>query len=165
MNFESIFETLSNREPLAPLFPDAVWNKDLSAAIAQCEVSEPTRAGLLLWNDDLDASHNLSQSLETPTGSLWHAVMHRREGDASNSIYWWHRTGEHPAFARLYPRAVELLQSETAPEAQALLAALRRAGTWLPIDFVHACQTGAVWCVQLQHEEFAAFLIWCHTQN
>src|SRR3954470_162325 len=37
-------------------------------------------ASLWLWHDWLDESHTISQSLHSSTGSLWHAIMHRREG-------------------------------------------------------------------------------------
>lgn len=58
-------------------------------------------AGLWLYVDDLDASHVVSQSLDTPTGSFWHGIMHRREGDFSNSHYWFRKVGRHPAMARI----------------------------------------------------------------
>jgi hypothetical protein len=54
-------------------------------------------AGLWLYADELDRSHTISQRIETPTGSFWHAIMHRREGDFSNSHYWYRRAGKHPA--------------------------------------------------------------------
>jgi hypothetical protein len=46
--------------------------------------------------DDLDRSHTISQSIETPTGSFWHGILHRREGDFSNSKYWFRRAGKAP---------------------------------------------------------------------
>ncbi len=52
-------------------------------------------AGLHLLAGDLEASHQISQSLETPEGSFWHAIMHRREGDFSNAKYWFRRVGRH----------------------------------------------------------------------
>lgn len=58
-------------------------------------------AGLWLYVDQLDASHTISQGIETPTGSFWHAIMHRREGDFSNSKYWYARVGTHPAMSRI----------------------------------------------------------------
>ena len=54
-------------------------------------------AGLWLYVDDLDRSHAVAQSLHSPTGSFWHAVMHRREGDFSNAQYWYCKAGIHPA--------------------------------------------------------------------
>jgi hypothetical protein len=58
-------------------------------------------AGLWLYVDDLERSHDASQSLETPTGSYWHGIMHRREGDFSNSKYWFRKAGLHPAMQRI----------------------------------------------------------------
>jgi len=48
-------------------------------------------AGIYLYVDELDRSHTLSQRIETDLGAYWHAVMHRREGDFSNSRYWLNR--------------------------------------------------------------------------
>ena len=55
-------------------------------------------SGLWLWHDFLDASHTISQAIDTADGSLWHAIMHRREGDFSNAKYWYRKVGEHPAY-------------------------------------------------------------------
>jgi hypothetical protein len=54
-------------------------------------------SALWLWHDYLDESHIISQKIDTPTGSFWHAIMHRREGDFSNSKYWYARCADHPA--------------------------------------------------------------------
>ena len=56
-------------------------------------------AGLWLYVDDLDRSHTLSQSITDVTGSFWHGIMHRREGDFSNSHYWMRRAANHPLLA------------------------------------------------------------------
>ncbi len=53
-------------------------------------------AGLWLYVDDLDRSHAISQGIENTTGSYWHGIMHRREGDFSNSHYWMRRAAGHP---------------------------------------------------------------------
>jgi hypothetical protein len=62
-------------------------------------------AGLWLWHDFLDKSHAISQSLDNPTGNLWHAIMHRREGDFSNAKYWYARCAAHPALQTLTVQA------------------------------------------------------------
>jgi hypothetical protein len=59
------------------------------------------RCGLWLLCGDLNASHEISQTVETPDGSFWHGIMHRREGDFWNSKYWFRRVGKHPALAAL----------------------------------------------------------------
>jgi len=61
----------------------------------------PLAAGLWLYVDELDRSHTISQSIADPTGSFWHGIMHRREGDFDNSHYWMRRTGNHPAIAQI----------------------------------------------------------------
>ena len=53
-------------------------------------------SALWLRNDFLDESHQISQSIETATGSYWHGIMHRREPDFSNAKYWFRRVGSHP---------------------------------------------------------------------
>jgi hypothetical protein len=47
----------------------------------------------LLWHDDLDGSHAVSQELEDAIGSYLHGMMHRREGDHDNAKYWFQRAG------------------------------------------------------------------------
>jgi hypothetical protein len=74
------------------------------AQLVEAAVADPKMAGrpelcagLWLYVDDLDRSHALSQSILTPTGSFWHAIMHRREGDFDNAKYWYRKAGRHPA--------------------------------------------------------------------
>lgn len=64
-------------------------------------ITPPLAAGLWLYIDELDRSHTISQSMKTPTGSFWHGIMHRREGDFGNSHYWFRNTGAHPAMAEI----------------------------------------------------------------
>lgn len=54
------------------------------------------QAGLWLYVDDLDRSHNICQGINDATGAFWHGIMHRREGDYSNSHYWIRRALGHP---------------------------------------------------------------------
>ena len=54
------------------------------------------QAGLWLYVDELERSHAISQSMNDATGAFWHGIMHRREGDFSNSHYWFRRVGHHP---------------------------------------------------------------------
>ncbi len=57
-------------------------------------------AGLWLYVNDLYRSHTISQGIEDRTGSYWHGIMHRREGDFSNSHYWFRRAAGHPLIAQ-----------------------------------------------------------------
>ena len=53
-------------------------------------------AALWLGHDALEEGHRLAQDIASPTGSFWHAIMHRREGDFSNAKYWYARCRTHP---------------------------------------------------------------------
>lgn len=80
---------------------------------APVHLDEATAAvsGLWLWHDFLDTSHTLSQSIQTPTGSFWHAIMHRREGDFANAKYWYRRVGTHVALRTIAARINVLTES------------------------------------------------------
>ena len=185
--FTSIFETLKQREPLPPLFPSAIWRPELSSQISAATEAElfnaqtiksqseagmrdACRAGLLLWNDDLEASHHIAQNIEDATGSFWHAIMHRREGDAANSNYWWRKTGAHPAFDDVHRAALDLLKNENDDEAHTFAALLERSGTWQPSEFTARCaQSGTstedgLWLRRVQLAEMQALLDWCQAR-
>lgn len=63
--------------------------------------SSLSRSLLYLLAGDLDASHTISQSIDTADGSFLHGIMHRREGDFSNAKYWFRRVGKHPVLLQL----------------------------------------------------------------
>ena len=93
---KKLLETL---EPQAILTRPIVRDDDARALVA----------GLWLWHDWLDTSHEISQSIANSTGSFWHAIMHRREGDFFNSKYWNARSRGHPAYATLASQAQPII--------------------------------------------------------
>ena len=105
-------------------------------------------SGCWLLVDDLDASHTISQAIDTPSGSWWHGIMHRREGDFGNAKYWFGRAGDHPA--------VDLLAAQF--------------GGWDPYDFVDACQRAVATgdglddCLDRQQAEWETLFDWCYRQ-
>ncbi|GEM_PF-342169 len=64
--------------------------------------ADATVSGLLLWNDCEQEAHTLAQNINSPEGSYFHAIIHRREPDIWNSDYWFDRTGAHPVFPLVY---------------------------------------------------------------
>lgn len=94
------------RAVLHRLTPEGV----LARSVSSRQDASGLLAGLWLWHDFLDESHTISQNLSTPTGSLWHAIMHRREGDFWNSKYWYARCRHHPALAEIPVHAESVIQ-------------------------------------------------------
>src|SRR5205814_6094788 len=117
---------LARRPAKPPLVPHSLYSEELrrrlhairpetmfgEERIAQPRDAMAVLAGLHLWNDSLAESHTLAQGIETPTGSYWHGIMHRREPDYSNAKYWFQRVGDHPVYTELYHKAVEILDAD-----------------------------------------------------
>jgi hypothetical protein len=93
-------------------------------------------AGLWLYFDFLDESHTISQSLDNPTGSFWHAIMHRREGDFGNSKYWYARCQDHPSIATMAAAAAKHVNQMPADKSLLRLVA----SGWNPSAFVDLVQ-------------------------
>ena len=119
MNVQSLPEQIV--KPLSPVFdripPDTAMEQLVVTQGADKEICDlvesifdnnpifsrfaPLTAGLWLYVDELDRSHQVSQGIDDSTGSFWHGIMHRREGDFSNSHYWFRRAGFHPVIEQI----------------------------------------------------------------
>ncbi|MEK6248042.1 MAG: hypothetical protein N2C12_07675 [Planctomycetales bacterium] len=100
--------------------PQTIVDRQLAAAC---------HSGLWLLHNFLDESHTISQGIDNATGSFWHGIMHRREGDFSNARYWFRRVDSHPVYVQLAVAANELAPDEF-PDANA----------WDPFGFVDLCE-------------------------
>ena len=150
----AVAELLTGRLPaLGPGTPNEPMRAKLAAFHMPGDMCLALHAALWLYHDFLDESHVISQELHTPTGSLLHAVMHRREPDASNSKYWLRLAGDHPVYAVIGPAAKELGYGH---------------GTWDAVRFVDECEaargTGTereVLLTRVQRAELEAVVRWC----
>jgi len=137
----------------------------VSAAFAHAEITDPDMAscclsGLWLLHDFLDESHTISQGIATASGSFWHGIMHRREGDFSNAKYWFRKVDDHPVYGLLAEQVSEL--GEEFPCAAG--------GQWDPFGFVDACQSAvshggseATSCRRIQQLEWELLLDFCYS--
>ena len=152
-----VIEKLEAGNPLPTLVPQKAWSPELTDALQSKSLDElfqgesvknttfgdAIKSGLLLWNDALDESHNISQELANQTGSYWHGIMHRREPDYSNAKYWFGRVGTHPIFPQLRERALAIL-NETPEPSDALTRIAQTIETepqWDAYQFIDWCQT------------------------
>jgi hypothetical protein len=104
------------------------------------EMAECCISGLWLLHDWLDESHQISQDLHTSTGSYWHAIMHRREPDFSNSKYWFRRVGDHPIFPVLCDAAKTSAAQTGSNQSSCHLASQN---DWDPYRFVDLCEAAS----------------------
>lgn len=87
---------------------------------------EAALSGLYLYFSCLDEGHKIAQDIETPDGSFWHGIMHRREPDAGNASYWFRLAGQHPIFPELRDEA-RRYRFDTGRE-------------WDPFEFIEFCE-------------------------
>lgn len=133
------------------------------AAIRNPVMAEACLAGVWLLYDQLDASHRISQSISNATGSFWHGIMHRREGDYSNAKYWFRNVGQHPVYEPLAESASRLADQHAA-------AGVLPAGDWDPMAFVDACSQAAAsgsheaFCRAVQQAEWELLFAHCYQQ-
>lgn len=89
------------------------------------------KAARYLIEGNLEACHALVQENEGLDGNYLHAILHRKEGDLSNCLYWYHRAPDHPinaALEKVFPgwtpdRFVQSLRDANDPTHTALVEA------------------------------------------
>lgn len=130
-------EILSRPKCRKDQIQNAVSTLKLGSMDSRC-----VEAGLLLLNDFLDDSHEISQTMEgkgnPKTGDYWHGIMHRREPDAGNASYWFRRVGHHPAMDELAATLIRWMTELGCSDEQIGLAkqTVIKGGKWDPFAMV-----------------------------
>jgi len=109
------------------------WN-----SVSNTRNVELIRTGAFWLYGFLEESHVISQGIHTVEGSYWHGLMHRSEGDFSNSMYWYRRVGRHAIFPDLLD-AVKALRP-TRKSQEEVLKVFRSASEWEPQWLVDRCE-------------------------
>lgn len=77
------------------------FTASLENATPPSHVSDLLKA---MWYDakgDWNTSHDIAQEIQSREGSWIHAYLHRKEGDAGNASYWYHKAGQPVCHASL----------------------------------------------------------------
>jgi len=162
-NYGPVFGGLLGRERLNPLGPgipvsdlrEALGNLTISKTFTHTEIknrdmAECCLAAIWLHFNYLEESHTISQGIPTSTGSYWHGIMHRREGDFFNSKYWFNRVKRHPIFPRLLAVSKEVNQETGSRPDIDFLTKLTEWDPFKYMDFCEACLSG-----RSPHEDLA----------
>lgn len=156
----------AQRDALRRLTPEELFS---SGRPQRRDLAEVCVALLWLRHDFLDEAHKIVQDVENSAGSFAHAIVHRREGDYSNSKYWLRQAGEQAIF----PALAELSSEENATELTSLASRLITSGEWNSEAFVDLCAaavadrppcqdaTAIAWLERLQTREWELFFDHC----
>jgi hypothetical protein len=71
-------------------------------------------AAQALWWDargDWEKAHSCAQKQADAFGAWVHAYLHRKEGDAANAGYWYHRAGKPAVSATLHAEWADILRA------------------------------------------------------
>jgi hypothetical protein len=96
-----------------------------------CEEAEAAMSGLWLYFSCFEEAHELANNCSSAEGYLWHAILHRQEGDSGNAAYWFRKAREHPVYQALSEAAAKILIRHRHAEF--------RVGRWDPFAFLSFC--------------------------
>jgi hypothetical protein len=176
--FASLLAT-DRRRPLDAGRPDsdarpALAKLSIESAFAHARVTDKDMAACCIsaaWlvHDYLDESHKISQNIDTTSGSFWHGIMHRREGDFWNSKYWFRRVGQHPAFEAIADRARCVASPPRSKIGRGEDASASAGAGWDPFAFVDLCEAAVNgraelrdYCLDIQQAEWEALFDCCY---
>jgi hypothetical protein len=93
---EAVPAGIGVEERIISLTPDQLG---LDGKLARGEDWDLFCGGLLYSANVLGKAHSIFQEANSSEGAYWHGMLHRREGDFSNALYWVRRAGRIPALA------------------------------------------------------------------
>jgi len=93
--------------------------------------AEAAMAGLWLYFSCFEEAHELANHSTSAEGYLWHAIVHRQEGDSGNAAYWFRKAHTHPIYSQLSPLAAQILVRHRRAEF--------RVSQWDPFAFLSFC--------------------------
>jgi len=151
-----VIEKLEAGNPLPALVATNAWSDELNEELLATSLDDlfqgqtvkdevfggALKSGLLIWNDAINDSHDISQGLSNNTGSYWHGIMHRREPDYSNAKYWFGRVGTHSIFPDLRERAIAIAKEQSNPsdKLNQIAQVIEKAEHWDPYQFIDWCE-------------------------
>ena len=142
-----------NGERLMPLAGGTCSSAEARRLLKASKLPPQVLAGLYLYFSCWDEAHRVAQNLATAEGSYWHAILHRQEPDAANSMYWFRQVGKHPIFPALRARAEEI--------------GLVFGSEWNPKAFIACCEQARPGspeerkALEVQRAEWQLLFDWC----
>ena len=123
-------------EPRPGVKPVAAIERDLDqTAGLKGAAHDLLKCAAFLWHDHLDAAHRIAQAIHSAEGSMFHGIIHRREGDYSNARYWFGQAGRHPCFL-----TIEKKLGARFPAAHPLAKRLLTGRGWDAFAFIDQCE-------------------------
>lgn len=116
MRYSEFVDQLLSHDLLSALQPKSSLDSDLVRRVlgasdasiaggkspAHAGMFALVKGGLLYALDALPEAHAIFQEASDDTGSYWHGMLHRREGDFDNARYWFRRAGTLPFFSEAH---------------------------------------------------------------
>ncbi len=116
--------------------PAALQAIEIPSDTSSARLPAAVKAGLLYRAGKWDQAHSIAQDIHSAEGSFWHAILHRSEGDWSNSAYWFRKVGSHAAYPSIHADTLRVLASQ--PE-----AGWNAGEVWDPFRFNEWCRQAA----------------------
>ncbi len=135
---------------------------EIAPHIAAARLPEGVKAGLLYREGKWDQAHSVAQEMDCPEGSFWHAILHRSEGDWSNSAYWFRQVVRPHVYPLIHADAASMLGVQRDLK-------WKTGDAWDPLKFNEWCREAAAMpgsekermVIDIQVVEWKHLFNWC----